>query len=331
MRCFHTVALLTAAAALTACGSSAAEDTAAPAGAGRAPVLDVAVGFYPYAFVTERVGGADVAVTNLTAPGAEPHDLELTPQQVARLAEADLVVFSRGFQPAVDAAVEQQAPDRGFDVLTAVALREVEEHEGEEHEGEEHEGEEHEGEEHEGEEHAHEGHAHEGVDPHVWLDPTRLATIAAAVAERLAERAPERAEAFRDRAAQLQAELAALDAELTRGLAACQRREIVTSHDAFGYLADAYGLEQVPLGGLSPEDGASPARMVEVAGFAQEHGVTTIFFEDIVSPKVAQSLAREVGATAAELRPLEGAPASGDYLSGMRDNLLQLRTALDCR
>lgn len=272
---------------LAACGSGL------DAGAAAGTPLDVVAGFYPYAFVAERVGGDDVAVTNLTARGAEPHELELSPQQVAALAEADLVLYSAGFQPAVDQAVEQQAADRSFDVLSAVALR-------------------------------------TGADPHLWLDPIRLAQVADTVADQLAERAPETADAFRGRADALTVELSALDAELEQGLASCTRTDMVTSHDSFGYLADRYGLEQVAISGLSPEDEPSPRRLAEVVQLAKEAGVTTIFFEELVSPRVAESLAREVGAEARVLSPLEGPPEDGDYLSAMRTNLGTLRTALDC-
>lgn len=288
-------------AALTGCGGTgdAASDGRSPAGG----PLAVTVGFYPYEFVAQRVGGDDVQVTNLTSPGAEPHDLELSPQQVAGLSETDLVVYSRGFQPAVDEAVDQQASERALDVLTAVDLLEAEEHEGE-----------------------------EGLagDPHVWLDPVRLATIAEAVATSLGELDPERADAFAQRAEELAGELEQLDGEMRTGLASCERKQVVTSHDAFGYLAAAYGLEQVSLAGLSPEDEASPKRLAEVATYAKEKDVTTVFFEELVSPKVAQSLAREVGARAQVLSPLEGPPETGDYLSAMRVNLESLRTALGC-
>jgi len=310
------VAVLTAALALSACGGSG-DGTASASDDGR---LAVAAGFYPYAFLAERIGGEAVEVTNLTEPGSEPHDLELTPQQVGALSETDLVVYSAGFQPAVDEAVEQQAAARAFDVLSAVELRTAEEGgHGDEHEGEHAEGDD-----------AHADEASGGADPHVWLDPTRLATIGTALADRLAEVNPEGADGYRSRAEELTAELTALDDELRAGLATCQRRQIVTSHDAFGYLAGAYGLEQVAVAGLSPEDEASPQRLAEVAAQAEEDGVTTIFFEELVSPAVAESLAREVGATATVLSPLEGAPETGDYVSAMRDNLAALRTALDC-
>ena len=324
------LAVLTATAALTACGSSnSTADDVASGPSPAADVLDVAVGFYPYQYVTEIVGGPDVAVTNLTKPGGEPHDLELTPQQVAGLSTVDLVVYSRGFQPAVDVAVDQQAADQAFDVLTAVDLMEGE-HSDHGDEGDEHADEDEHTDESEQADDTDEHAEESGQDPHVWLDPTRLATIAGAIADQLAERAPDKAEAFRSRAAALQAELTTLDDEMRTGLASCQRQEIVTSHDAFGYLAGAYGLEQVSLAGLSPDAEASPNRLAEVATFAKENNVTTIFFEELASPRVAESLAREVGAEATVLSPLEGAPQTGDYLTAMRENLSTLRAALDC-
>jgi zinc transport system substrate-binding protein len=154
--------------------------------------------------------------------------------------------------------------------------------------------------------------------------------VAGAVADRLAELAPAEAEGFRNRAAELTADLEDLDADLAAGLATCARRDVVTSHDAFGYLTHRYGLEQVAVSGLSPEADPSPRRLADVARTARERGVTTIFFEELVSPRVAEQVAREVGATTAVLTPLEGRPEQGDYLSAMRANLDALRTALDC-
>lgn len=277
--------------ALAACGGSSPA-----AGSGR---VQVVVGAYPYQFVAERVGGDAVSVENLTEPGAEPHDVELTPQQVGRLGEADVVVRSLGFQPALDDALEQQPGAEVVDVLDLVETRS--------------------------------GGEGEAVDPHVWLDPMRLATIADAVAEQLAERSPDHADGFARRAAELRSELAALDADLSAGLAACERRQLVTSHAAFGYLADEHDLEQVALSGLSPDAEPSPRRLAEVAEVARANGVTTVFFEDLVSPRVAEQLAREVGAQAEVLTPLEGPPEEGDYVTAMRTNLGALRTALGCR
>lgn len=263
--------------------------------------LAVVVSAYPYEFVAERVGGDAVTVENLTQPGAEPHDVELTAQQVSRLGEADVVVRSLGFQPALDDALEQ-ADVEVLEVLDVVETRTGGATADDE----------------------------TAVDPHIWLDPDRLATVADAVAEQLARQQPDEAEGFRERAATLRSDLEALDADFAAGLASCARRQLVTSHDAFGYLAEEYGLEQVPLSGLSPDAEPSPRRLAEVAEFARANGVTTVFFEELVSPRVAEQLAREVGAEATVLSPLEGAPDEGDYVTAMRDNLAALQTALDC-
>ena len=270
--------------------------------------LAVTAAFYPYGYLVERVGGDDVALTSLTRPGAEPHDLELTPQQVAALGETDLLVYAGGFQPAVDEAASQQAQEAAFDVHAAVELLEgyvpLEDGELEPEE--------------------------EGSDPHLWLDPTRYAQVATALAERLGKLDPERADTYAERAEALGGELAELDRELEEGLTTCARRDIVTSHNAFGYLADRYDLQQIAVTGLTPEEEPTPRRLADVAQLAKERGVTTVFFEELVSPRTAESLAREVGAEAVVLSPLEGPPQTGDYFDAMRQNLATLRTALAC-
>jgi zinc transport system substrate-binding protein len=312
--------LLAAGLSLAACGSD--DGTSGTAASAEADAVQVAAAFYPLEFLASRIGGDGVEVESLSPPGGEPHDLELSPQQTARLGEADLVLYLAGFQPAVDDAVAQQAAERSLDVTSVVELEggytELDS-EGDEH-ADEQEG-----------EHAEDAHADEtGDDPHVWLDPLRFADIATQVAERLAAAAPERAQEFSAAAETLRADLAALDEEYRSGLADCERRQIVTSHNAFGYLARAYDLEQVPVTGLTPEGEPSPGRLAEVAELAREAGTTTIFFEDTASPKVAESLASEVGAEAAVLTPLENAPDDGDYLTAMRENLAALQDALGC-
>ncbi|MER5337151.1 metal ABC transporter substrate-binding protein [Micromonospora sp. NPDC002717] len=283
--------------------------------------VDVVAAFYPLQFLAERIGGDAVKVTNLAKPGAEPHDLELNPGQVGDVSQAELVVYLKGFQPNVDEAVEQNAGERAFDVATVQPLRDAAAG-GHDHD------------------HGHEGeatgepHAEEkggGKDPHLWLDPTRLATVGDRLAERLGKADPERAADYTARAATLRTELAKLDADFTAGLKTCQRREIVVSHTAFGYLTERYQLEQIGITGLSPENEPSPQRLAEVIEEAREHKATTIFFETLVSPKVAQTIADQVGAKTAVLDPLEGLSTDdGDYLSVMRTNLQTLRTALSC-
>jgi zinc transport system substrate-binding protein len=170
-------------------------------------------------------------------------------------------------------------------------------------------------------------------DPHLWLDPTRYAGVAGAVAGRLTQADPAHRADHRARADALTEDLAGLDGEYTVGLRDCKRRELVVSHAAYGYLAVRYRLEQVAISGLSPEEEPTPQRLAEVSDIARAHHATVVFFETLVSPKIAEALAAEVGARAEVLDPLEGLrPASrDDYFSVMRRNLDALRTALDCR
>ena len=290
-----------------ACGSGEGAD-------GRPSIV---AGFYPLQFVAERIGGQSVRVTTLTQPGAEPHDLELSPRQVAELSTASLVLYLRGFQPAVDEAV-QQSDVRALDVATLVPLLTAE-HDHDTDEAEDPGAEE-------------PADAAGARDPHVWLDPTRLATIADAVATALAELDPEGAAGYHARAADLRADLTALDREFADGLRDCARREIVVSHAAFGYLADRYDLRQIPITGLSPDTEPTPGELAAAVDAAREVGATTIFFETLVSPAVAQAVADAVGAETAVLDPIEGLEpgATGDYLSVMRANLATLRPALGC-
>jgi zinc transport system substrate-binding protein len=308
------LALATAGVLVLATAACANDDDA-----GSQSSLDVVAAFYPLQFVAERVGGDNVSVTNLASPGVEPHDLELTPNQVAEISQADLVVFLHGFQPAVDEAVEANAADAAIDAAAVVPLLEATEpHEPHEGEGEAEE----------------EGHEEEEspFDLHFWLDPSRLADFAAELANAMGARDPDRAAAYTTNAEALAEELATLDSEYAEGLAGCERREIVVSHAAFGYYADRYDLDQIAITGLSPEDEPSPQELEEVIHEAEETGATTIFFETLVSPDVSETIADQVGAQTAVLDPIEGlTPDSNeDYLSLMRNNLDALRAALGC-
>jgi zinc transport system substrate-binding protein len=299
----------TAAALLAATVAGCGDQASGFAADGR---LDVVTAFYPLQFLSERVGADAVEVTQLTKPGAEPHDVELNPRQVAAISDAGLVVYLRGFQPAVDEAVEQQAKAKALDVGSTVELLAAAEDDHEHVPGEPE-------------------HAEGAMDPHVWLDPVRFATITDKLAERLAQADPDRAAGYTDRAKTLHTELTALDTEYATALKTCARRELVTSHTAFRYLADRYKLTEVGITGISPESEPSPQRLAHVAEEAKATGTTTIFFETLVSPKVAETIAREVGATTAVLDPIEGLTDPGaDYFSVMRSNLAALTKALGC-
>jgi zinc transport system substrate-binding protein len=293
---------------------------------------------YPFAFVLERVGGELVDVQNLTAPGAEPHDLELSPRQVADLSDADLVVFERGFQPHVDDALAE-ADLRADAVLDVADVAHAEatgfstEHgHAEETHAEEHAGEEHAEEVHAEDEHAGEEHADE-LDPHVWLDPRRMLDITTAVEERLVAADPDNAEAYRDNAADLAKEIRQLDKDFTQGLADCERRTIVTGHAAFAYLADRYDLTQIAIAGIDPHAEPSPAQQAEVADLVDHEGITTVFTEALVPSAVAESIADETGVTVSRLDPIEGLSdetSDETYVTLMQANLDAIQDANGC-
>jgi zinc transport system substrate-binding protein len=282
---------------LTACGGS-------ESGSGR---TEVAAAFYPLAFAAEEIAGSTADVTNMTPPGAEPHDVELSVRDVERIRSADFVLYlGASFQPAVtDAAAE--ASGKTVDLLEGLELREATE---------------------DGHSHDEDGHEDGGAaDPHVWLDPSLYGEMALRIGDALGRRGP--AEDFARGLDQL-------DQEFRRGLETCERREIVTSHAAFGYLAGRYGLEQIAIAGLSPEAEPSAGDLEELVHEVEVHDVTTVFFETLVSPRLAETIAREAEVETAALNPLEGlteeeVEAGADYFTVMRENLETLREALGCR
>jgi zinc transport system substrate-binding protein len=287
--------LLIAALVLSGCGA-APQSSAASAGK-----LAVVASFYPLQFATQQIGGEHVSVTSLTRPGAEPHDIELTPQQVGSVSKAKLVVYEKGLQGAVDSAVESEGGDRSLDVAPAanLDLKLV-----------------------------------TGTrDPHFWLDPQRYAGVASAIATRLSSVDPAHKSDYAKNAKTFEDKLTALAADFTTGLASCQRKDIVTSHSAFGYLARRFGMRQIAINGLSPEQEPTASALAAASTFARANGVTTIYAETLVSPAIAQTVARESGASVATLDPIEGltaASAGKDYFEVMRANLRALRLGQGC-
>lgn len=304
-------AALSATVLLTACGGEAGgEDDSAR--------YTVVTGFYPLEYATWQVVGdvPGVTVESLATSGADAHDLELTPRQVGRVSDSALVVYSGGMQPALDEAVAAQAPDHSLDVTTVIDL--LEDHDHAEHD--------------EGHD-DHEDHDHGGVDPHFWLDPQRYATATEAIAEELAEVDPGNADTYRANAEAFTQELQALDEEFSTGLASCEHDTIVTTHEAFGYLADRYGLHQVGITGISPEAEASPARMAEIAHQIEELGVPAVYAETSLGGDLAEVIAAETGTEVLVLDPLEGITADSpgeDYPEVMRANLAALEEGLGC-
>ena len=280
------LALAVAASALTGCD---AEDD------GKVHVL---AAFYPLAWAAEEVAGPDAAVEDLTTPGVEPHDLELTVRQTAALSAADVVLYEKGFQPSVDSAVKENARDT-LEVGTVVDLERTD----------------------------------DGVDPHFWHDPARMADYAAAIGNKLAEVDPAHAQAYRSRAAALRARLGRLDRDYATGLGSCRVTTLVVSHDAFGYLSK-YGLRVQGLAGLSPDAEPSARHIRELQDLIRSDGIRTVFSEALASPELTESLARDLALRSQVLDPIEGvqedAPSGTDYLTLMRGNLRKLERANSC-
>ena len=255
----------------------------------------VVTSFYPLQYVAQRVAGDHARITNLTQPGREPHDLELDFRRTAAVADADVLVYERGFQAAVDDAVDQSSIPHVVDASESADLS--------------------------------------GDDPHFWLDPTRLAEVAAAFEDQIAAADPAHAADYARNLRGLQDDLTDLDRSFETGLADCRVDTIVVSHDAFGYLGARYGLDVVGVAGLSPDAEPSPAHVRELQDLIRQDGITTVFSEELASPKFADSLADDLGITSAVLDPIEGLgdeTADQDYLSLMRQNLSALRKANGC-
>lgn len=281
--------------------------------------IAVVANFYPVQEAAERIGGKRVSVTNLTPVGGGPHDIELSPQALERLEGANVVLYiGRGFQPSVEKAAQAMPSSvETIDLLDSVVLLPVQpglsgttgEVDGEELEG--------------------------GVDPHVWVDPIRFGEIADAIATALARADPDHADDYRANLAAYKVELDALDRDFASGLENCQSRTVVTSHRAFGYLAERYDLEQVAISGISPDEEPDPKSLEAVADEAKRKNVRVIFFESLVPKKLSETVANEIGASTDSLNPIEG--LTGDELGEgltydkiQRRNLASLVQGLRC-
>lgn len=312
------VVLMVAALALAGCARREATPTA-PAELAAAPRISVVASFYPLYEFARRIGGEHADVRNLVPSGAGPHDYEPTAQDVIALQSARLVIYNgAGFEPWLDrllptlpASVEAVKATEGLPLVKGEA----------EHD------------------HGREGEQHqdkEGLDPHVWLDPVLAQQMVDTLAAAFARVDPDRAAAYEAAAADLKADLGALDRRYRETLAACAKKDFITSHAAFGYLASRYGLRMIPVSGLSPEVEPSPARLRAVVREARAHRARVIYFETLVSPRVAETIAREVGAKTAVLNPIEGLTPDeqsrgATYFTVMDENLRSLAEGLDCR
>ncbi|MGW5426367.1 metal ABC transporter substrate-binding protein [Streptomyces sp. NPDC004059] len=293
---------------LTACSG----DRAAAANTGK---FDVIASFYPMAFLADRIGGDHVHVTSLTSPGQEPHDLELSPRQIASLQDSDAVLYLRNLQPSVDDAVAQSPVKTKID---AASLTTLEEH-GNEVGG------------HAAAHDTHEGEESGGKDPHIWLDPVRYAQVAEGVGKAFEKADPKHAADYRKNTAALVKRLTDLDRQFRSGLAHTRTKVFITTHAAFGYLAQRYGLTEEAINGLDPESEPSAARVKDLETMAKADGVSTVFYETLVSDKTAKTIAHDAGLKTDVLDPIEGITAKSrgkDYFSVQEANLKALQQAL---
>ena len=272
--------------------------------------LKVMASFYPMYDFAQKVGGDKVEVKDMVPAGTEPHDWEPAATDIRNLEDADVFVYN-------GADLEHWAEDvlatlENQDLIVTEASDGVELLDGER-------------------DHAH---GDNGKDPHVWLDPLRAKQEMGNIRDAFCQADPENQDYYEANYEKYAGEFDELDQEFREGLAGAKRRDIIVAHEAFGYLCNAYDLKQLAIEGLTPDSEPDPAKMQEVIEYAKEFDIHTIFFEELASPKVAKTVAKEVDAVTAVLNPIEGLSeediqAGEDYFSVMRKNLAALQKALN--
>ena len=270
--------------------------------------IAIAASFYPLAFLAEKIGGDMVAVTQITPGGVEPHEYEPSPKQLAALHDAKIFLMNGA---GIDEWAEKLRKNESQIIINMIEhllpLFESMTNDG-----------------------------NTQVDPHIWLSPVLMKKEAELIRDALLTVDPKSAAFYNANAKKLLSELSDLDKSYRDELRACKLRQIVVSHNAFRYLAKEYGFETIAIAGLSPDEEPSSLKIAEIADFAQANNIQHIFFESLVSPKLSETIAREIGAVSLVLNPVEGLTpedsAQGkDYISVMRENLTNLRTALQCQ
>lgn len=276
--------------------------------------------YYPLHDFAKNVGGDKVQVTNITPAGSEPHDYEPTPRQLIEVQKSAVFIYNGGtFEP----WVEKFLPD--YKNKAVKASDGIDLLKGEE-------------DDHHGEEEGQEPHDDEGDirDPHFWLDPVLAKSIIDNIEQSFSEVDPANKKTYQRNADDYKAKLDQLDSDYQAGLANCQTRTVISSHDAFSYLAKRYNIEVAAIAGLSPEEEPSAAKLAELTRLARDKNIKYIFFESLASPKLADTLAKEIDAKTAVFDPIEGISEADqnndkDYIGVQRENLKNLRRALSCQ
>ncbi|MFJ8935967.1 metal ABC transporter substrate-binding protein [Streptomyces sp. NPDC102365] len=320
----HISATVIATATALALGSLSACSSDSSAADGAGGKLDVVASFYPLQFLAEEIGGDHVSVSTLTEPGQEPHDLEISAKQTAQLQESDVALYLKDLQPSVDEAIGQSEVKAKVD---AAALTTLEKHGNEvgghaaEHDDE-------------GDEHGHEDEEGSGLDPHIWLDPVKYAEVAEGVGKAFEKADPDNAATYKKNTAALVKKLDGLDTRFEDGLKNSKTKVFITTHAAFGYLAERYGLTEEAINGLDPESEPSANRVKDLEKMAKADGVSTVFYETLVSDKTAKTIAADADLRTDVLDPIEGITEKSrgdDYIQVMDANLKALQTALGAK
>lgn len=270
----------------------------------------ITTSFYPLYYFTEQIAGNKLSVVNITPSGAEPHDYEPTASDIITIEKSQLLIINGAKLEAWGDKISNQLANTSTKVV--VASREITTNNYLDENG------------------------NKTTDPHIWLDPKLAKQEAKNIATAIYKIDPSNMAYYKDNLKKLDETLNELDSDYKLGLSDCSNKNIVTSHAAFGYLANDYGLKQISISGLSPDAEPSPDKLAEIANFAKENNVKYIFFESLTSPKLSQTIASEVGAKTMVLNPLEGLTpaeknAGKDYVSIMKDNLNNLKIALECK
>ncbi|KKR33412.1 MAG: ABC-type metal ion transporter, periplasmic subunit [Candidatus Gottesmanbacteria bacterium GW2011_GWC2_39_8] len=269
--------------------------------------IQVSASFYPLYFFTSEIGGNRVDVKNITPAGSEPHDFEPTTRDIVRIEKSRMLVLNGNIEAWGD-KIKENLKGTNVEIIVAgeglFTKQQTEE-------------------------------GKTSIDPHIWLSPQLAKKEASKITAGLIKIDSANSLYYKNNEKVIDEKLDKLDKEYRQRLSVCKRKDIIASHAAFGYLVFEYGLNQVSISGLSPESEPSSKQLVEIVKFAREHNVKYIFFERLVSPKLSETIAREIGARTLVLDPLEGITddeikRGKNYFSVMRDNLKNLETALEC-
>jgi zinc transport system substrate-binding protein len=275
----------------------------------RSNKLQVVTSFYPLYFFSQQIGGEKARVINITPAGAEPHDYEPTAQDIAQIENSKLLILNGGGLEAWGAHIKQNLDSKNIVIITigeGLINQQVSEEGG------------------------------NATDPHIWLSPPLAKEIVDKITKGFIQIDPENVKYYQPNADRLKNQLSNLDKEYRQGLHTCLEKNIITSHAAFGYLATAYGLNQIPIAGLSPDSEPSPRQLAGIVKFAKINKIKYIFFERLVSPKLSETIAKEIGAKTLVLNPIEGlsndeVSQGKNYFTEMRNNLANLKLALQCK